>query len=91
LCITVPLHLSKSAIILMYEDLQFHLIYIFNSSKGRRGRDRMVVGFPTTCAINVYHHYGCEFEPCSLGGVLDTIEPVLRCCLSYNATFLSQR
>jgi len=23
---------------------------------GRRGRDRMVVGFTTTCAINAYHH-----------------------------------
>ena len=33
-----------------------NLIYIFNLSKGRRGRDRMVVGFPTTGAISVYHH-----------------------------------
>jgi hypothetical protein len=24
--------------------------------RGRRGRDRMVVGFITTCAINVYHN-----------------------------------
>jgi hypothetical protein len=24
--------------------------------KGRRGRDRMVVGFTTTCTISVYHH-----------------------------------
>jgi len=23
---------------------------------GRRGRDRMVVGFTTTCAIRAYHH-----------------------------------
>jgi len=23
---------------------------------GRHGRDRMVVGFTTTCAINAYHH-----------------------------------
>jgi hypothetical protein len=23
---------------------------------GRRGRDRMVVGFTTTCAISAYHH-----------------------------------
>ena len=27
---------------------------------GRRGRDPMVVGFTTTCAISVYDH---EFEP----------------------------
>ena len=23
---------------------------------GRRGRDRMVVGFTTTCTISAYHH-----------------------------------
>jgi hypothetical protein len=27
-----------------------------NIGEGRRGRDRMVVGFTTTYAINVYHH-----------------------------------
>jgi len=25
-------------------------------SRGCRGRDRMVVGFTTTCAISAYHH-----------------------------------
>jgi hypothetical protein len=25
-------------------------------NRGRRGRDRMVVGFLTTCTINAYHH-----------------------------------
>ena len=24
--------------------------------RGRRGRDRMVVGLTTTCAISTYHH-----------------------------------
>ena len=24
--------------------------------RDRRGRDRMIVGFTTTCAISVYHH-----------------------------------
>jgi len=38
----------------------------------RRGRDRMVVGFTTTCAISAYHHLSCEFEPRSLRDVLDT-------------------
>ena len=38
----------------------------------RRGRDRMVVGFTTTCSISAYHHWSCEFEPCSWQGVLDT-------------------
>jgi len=26
------------------------------SHRGRRGLDRMVVGFTTTCAISAYHH-----------------------------------
>jgi hypothetical protein len=26
-------------------------------SRGRRGRDRMVVGFTTTCAISAYRHF----------------------------------
>jgi hypothetical protein len=36
------------------------------------GRDHMVVGFTTTCAINAYHHLSCEFEPWSWQGILDT-------------------
>ena len=40
--------------------------------KGRRGRDRKVVGLTTTCVINAYHHYCCEFESHSWQGVLDT-------------------
>ena len=30
--------------------------------RGRRGRDRMVDGYTTTCAISVYHHWSCEFK-----------------------------
>jgi len=29
---------------------------------GRRGHDRMVVGFTTTYAISAYHHQRCEFN-----------------------------
>jgi hypothetical protein len=29
---------------------------ILSLIRGRRGRDRMVVGFTTTCAISAYHH-----------------------------------
>jgi len=36
---------------------------------GRRGRDRMVVGFTTTYAISAYHHLCCEFESRSGRGV----------------------
>jgi len=28
--------------------------------RDRRGRDRMVVGFTTTYAISVFHHWCCE-------------------------------
>ena len=38
----------------------------------RRGRDRMIIGFTTICAINAYHYSSCEFEPRSWRGVLDT-------------------
>jgi hypothetical protein len=31
---------------------------------GRRGRDRMVVGFTVTFVISVYHQKSCEVEPC---------------------------
>jgi hypothetical protein len=30
--------------------------------RGRLGRDRMVVGIATTCAISAYNHIRCEFE-----------------------------
>jgi len=39
---------------------------------GRRGRERMVVGFTTTCAISAYHYWSCEFEPRSRRGEHDT-------------------
>jgi len=30
--------------------------------RGRHDRDRMVVGFTTTYAMNAYHHLSCEFQ-----------------------------
>ena len=30
---------------------------MYKMLRGRRGRDRMLVGFTTTCAISAYHHY----------------------------------
>jgi len=48
------------------------MLFNFNISMGRRGHDRMVVGFTTTYAISAYHHWGREFEPRSWRGVLDT-------------------
>jgi hypothetical protein len=40
----------------IYVDCQFIEGY-------HRGRDRMVVGFKTTCAFSAHHHKSCEFEP----------------------------
>ena len=41
------------------------------NARGRRGGDRMVVGFTITCAISAYYHESCDFEPRSWRGVLD--------------------
>ena len=37
----------------------FHIVCF----RGRRGRDRMVVGFTTTYAISACYHRSCDFEP----------------------------
>ena len=39
---------------------------------GRRGLDRIVIGFITTYAMNAYHHSSCEVESLSWRSVLDT-------------------
>jgi hypothetical protein len=36
------------------------------------GRDHIIVGFTTTCAINAYHHSKCEFRIPLRRCVLDT-------------------
>jgi len=43
----------------------FHVYYIltFQSDKGRRCRDRMVVGFTTNCAISAYQYYVVSSNP----------------------------
>ena len=50
---------------------------MFNSrelkARDRPGRNRMIIGFTTICAINAYHYSSFEFEPRSWRGVLDTI------------------
>ena len=47
------------------------IFYLLNVLK-RGHRDRMVVGFTTTCAISAYHHKRCEFKSQSWQGVHDT-------------------
>ena len=46
-----------------------HIYSITQDLRGRRGHDRMVVGFTTTYAISTYHHRCCEFESRSGQGV----------------------
>ena len=43
-------------VLFVFSYLQWCSIHLHNFSSGRCGRDRMVVGFTTTCAISVYHH-----------------------------------
>ena len=41
----------------MYGSLSFYDLYgISEHKRGSRGRDRMIVGFTTTCVICAYHH-----------------------------------
>jgi len=47
----------------------FRKCIIFQTWRGRRGRDRMVVRFTTTYAISAYNHWCCEFESRSGRGV----------------------
>jgi len=34
----------------------------YTCARGRRGRNRVIVGFTTTYAINAYHHWCCDFK-----------------------------
>ena len=43
----------------------------------RRGHDRIVVGFTTTCVSSFYHHLSCKFVSSSWRGVLDTCDKVV--------------
>ena len=51
----------------------FNMIYSY-FSRSRRGSDRIVIGFTTTCGIPAYHHarQRCELESRSLRDELDT-------------------
>ena len=45
-------------------------MHSFNTNRGRRGSDRMVVGFTSTYAISAYHQRCCECESRSGWGVI---------------------
>jgi hypothetical protein len=61
---------------------------------GRRGHDRMVVGFTTTYAISTYHHWCYEFESRSGRGVqhyvikFNILKPMLTALLIICIMFL---
>ena len=60
--------------LLPFHDTHIHTqtIAFMDQNRGRCGRDRMVFGFTTTCVINAYHHWRCEFDSRSWGDILDT-------------------
>ena len=51
--IHVNVHKTKNA---LYNIRHAHILYTQYITRSRRGRDRMVVIFTTTCAISAYHH-----------------------------------
>ena len=53
----------------IYYQVTSKLSVISNLTWGRRGSDRMVVGFTTTYAIGAFHHWFCEFQSQSRWGV----------------------
>ena len=48
--------------------LFYSQLYMNGIERGRRGRDHMVVGSTTTCAVSACHNLSCEWR-----GVLDAI------------------
>jgi hypothetical protein len=52
--------------------VSFCIYIVLSKMRGLRGRDHMVVGLTTTCAIIANHHFRYEFEPRLWRGVLDT-------------------
>ena len=62
LCILTLGHISAYNMdntILLYK---YHTRFVNKIGRGRRVRDRQVVGFTTIYAISAYHHWCCEFE-----------------------------
>ena len=61
-------HHTKYLIKVTPHDLQHmktnktHIVKTYNRPSGRRGRDRMVVGFTITYAVSAYYYRCCEFE-----------------------------
>ena len=56
------IHKKFSAIVACFKSLydNFRKNRKYSNMMGRRGRDRMVFVFTTTCAISAYHQLSCE-------------------------------
>jgi hypothetical protein len=65
-----PFDMFRSLQCPLYTGLTYIILHYID--RGRRGRDHMVVLSTTTYVIRAYHLKFCEFESCSLRGVLDT-------------------
>jgi hypothetical protein len=46
----------------IFKAVVFGWFFLHIFLRGCRGRDGVVVGFTTTCAISAYHHSNCEFK-----------------------------
>ena len=66
--ITTHVHNNKVHVIEFASTFRIS-VYMY---RGRRGRDRIIVRFTTTCAINTYYQYSCDFESRSCRSVPNT-------------------
>jgi hypothetical protein len=48
--------IDKNGCITNIKQIRAHFNLLDHPIRGRRGRDRMVIGFTTTCTISAYHH-----------------------------------
>ena len=73
LCLNLCLSVMLDSLSCSFTSISFlntcNIYLRIRSARGRRGHDRMVVEFTTTCAIGVYHHWCFGFEPRSGLGV----------------------
>jgi hypothetical protein len=50
--------------------ITFIVTLIVKRLESHQRKGAVVIGFTTTCAIGVYHHLSCEFQPRSILGLL---------------------
>jgi hypothetical protein len=66
--------------------ITFIVTLIVKRLESHQRKGAVVIGFTTTCAIGVYHHLSCEFQPRSWRVALDTrfwSAPVYRLAYPY--------